>query len=297
MSTRDWLKFTLLGVIWGSSFLWIKIGLREVGPLTLVTYRAASAALGLGIFLLLNRRLNLRWSHLLPFFILGVVNAAVPFALITWAELTITSGMASILNSTSPLWVILLGPLFLADEKVTWARTAGLLLGFAGVVVLMMRSLNGAVSPLPGVAAMLVATFCYALGAIFIRKNKAELSTEMRVFGQFSTAALVMLPAAALFEPPFEIPALPLTWTALLWLGLLGSALASILYFDLIKSAGPTRALLVTYIFPLVGVILGAIFLQESVSINLVIGGAMILAGIWIVNQGLPFGLAKKELS
>ncbi len=295
MSTRDWLKFILLGLIWGSSFLWIKIGLREVDPMTLVTYRAASAAAGLAIFLLLKKKLHLKWSHVLPFLFLGVVNAAAPFALITWAELSITSGMASILNSTSPLWIILLGPLFLADERVTWARVVGLLLGFAGVVVLMLRSLSGAVSPLPGVAAMLIATLCYAFGAIFIRKNKAEASTEMRVFGQFFMAALVIFPAAAVFEAPFAIPALPLTWTALLWLGLLGSALASILYFDLIKSAGPTRALLVTYIFPLVGVILGAIFLQEKISINLVIGGLMILAGIWIVNQGLPFGRAKKE--
>lgn len=291
MSIKDWVKFIILGLIWGSSFLWIKIGLQELQPMTLVAIRVAFAVLALLVIIILAKKYQFNNKYLWPFIFLGLLNTAMPFALITWSEKYITSGLASILNSTSPLWTIALAPIFLADEAITRQRLVGLLAGFFGVIVLMFNQLGTVKGAGLGVLAMLVATFFYACGAIFVRINKAKMPSEMQAFGQFLIATLFMFPVAAIFEAPLKIPVLPLTWFALAFLGVLGSCIATLMYFSLIKSVGPTRALLVTYIFPLVGVILGAVFLDEKVGFTMILGGLLILAGIWVVNQGfrLPF--------
>lgn len=285
MSVKNWSKFLFLGLIWGSSFLWIKIALREVGPFTLVAFRVFFAALGLFIFFLAARkRLKKEWIG--RFLFVGFFNVAFPFVLISTAERSITSGMAAILNSTVPLFTILVAPIFLTEERFTLQRVAGLLLGFGGVIVLMSNRLGGGSdSTLAGIASMLIAALSYAVSGVYARKRSADIPVEAASFGQMAGALIFILPAALIVDAPFKFPSLPLTYLALLWLGLLGSCIATLLWYSLLHSVGPTRTSMTTYMFPLVGVLLGAVFLQENMDWHVLAGGALILLAIFIVNS------------
>ncbi|MEN6571284.1 MAG: DMT family transporter [Anaerolineaceae bacterium] len=285
MSVKNWLKFLFLGLIWGSSFLWIKIALREVGPFTLVAFRVFFAALGL-LFFFLAARKGMKKEWIGRFLFVGFFNVAFPFVLISTAERSITSGMAAILNSTVPLFTILVAPIFLTEERFTLQRVAGLLLGFGGVIVLMSDRLGGGSdSTLAGIAAMLIAALSYAVSGVYARKRSADIPVEAASFGQMAGALCFILPAALIVDAPFKFPSLPVTYLALLWLGLLGSCIATLLWYSLLHSVGPTRTSMTTYMFPLVGVLLGAIFLQEKMDWHVLAGGALILLAIFIVNS------------
>jgi len=284
LRSKDWIRFILAATIWGTSFLWIKIGVRELGPFTLVLLRVSFALLATFIFVFWKRLAIPRSSlWLLP--VLGLLNVAVPFVLISWAEVHIDSGLASVLNSTAPLFTALLAGLLLPDDRLTLPRILGLLIGFAGVVVLVSDQISGGVSQLWGVAAMLAAVFLYAVSAITARKSGAHMHPGVQAFGQSLFAFLIMLPTAAVVEAPLTLPRLPLTWVAVVWLGVLGSFIASMLYLTLIQDVGPTRAMLTTYLFPLIGSALGAIFLHEQQGWQLWVGAVLILSGIGLVNQ------------
>ncbi len=296
MSTRNWIKFIALGVVWGSSFLWIKIAVGELSTFTLVTLRLFFATGGLLAVVLLSRhRLPLRrWK---TFLVMGAFNIALPFMLITWAEKSITSALASILNSTVPLFTILFAGLFLRDDPITQARVAGLLVGFGGVVVLVMGPGNR-VGGLPlGILAMLLAAASYAGATVFARRHTQGMTADVQGLGQQIMATAVMIPLTLGFETPLRLPHLPITWLALAWLGLLGTCVGAMLYYSLLHSVGPTRTMLSSYLFPLVGVILGIIFLHEKASWTLWLGVALIFSGIWLVNSNfhfLPVGTANK---
>lgn len=289
MSIREWLKFILLGLIWGSSFLWIKIGVQELGPFTLVTLRVFFATLGLWLIARL-RRASMPWRQVLPaFIVLGVLNMALPFVLISWSEQYISSGMAAILNSTVPLFTLLMAPLFLSDDPWTLPKGMGLLVGFLGVVVLMSNQVQGDLTRLKiGQFTMLLAAISYAAAAVYARRKVRGLTPEVQSLGQSLMATLVMLPLAFGLESPFTFPQHPLTWVSVLWLGLMGSCVATLLYYSLLQSIGPTRTTLVTYIFPLVGVILGVLFLHERPDWHLLVGGALIISGVAVVNLLRP---------
>lgn len=285
MSVKNWLKFLFLGLIWGSSFLWIKIALREVGPFTLVAFRVFFAALGL-LFFFLAARKGMKKEWIGRFLFVGFFNVAFPFVLISTAERSITSGMAAILNSTVPLFTILVAPIFLTEERFTLQRVAGLLLGFGGVIVLMSDRLGGGSdSTLAGIAAMLIAALSYAVSGVYARKRSAGIPVEAASFGQMAGALCFILPATLIVDAPFKFPSLPITYLALLWLGLLGSCIATLLWYSLLHTVGPTRTSMTTYMFPLVGVLLGAIFLQEKMDWHVLAGGALILLAIFIVNS------------
>jgi drug/metabolite transporter (DMT)-like permease len=297
LSIREWFKFILLGLIWGSSFLWIKIGVQELGPFTLVALRVFFATLGLMIVARLQRA-HLPWREFLPaFFILGLLNMALPFVLISWSEQYISSGMAAILNSTVPLFTLLIAPLFLADDPWTLPKGLGLLVGFLGVVVLMANQVQGDLTrPKLGQLTMLLAAVSYATAAVYARRKVRNLTPEVQSLGQSFMATLVMLPLALTIEAPFTLPHQPITWVAALWLGLMGSCVATLLYYSLLQSIGPTRTTLVTYIFPLVGVILGAIFLHERPDWHLLAGGSLIISGVAVVNFLRPMPRTLPEI-
>ncbi|WP_299025508.1 DMT family transporter [uncultured Thermanaerothrix sp.] len=289
MSIREWSKFILLGLIWGSSFLWIKIGVQELGPFTLVTLRVFFATLGLWVVARVHRATP-PWRQVLPaFFVLGVLNMALPFVLISWSEQYISSGMAAILNSTVPLFTLLIAPLFLPDDPWTLPKGLGLVVGFLGVVVLMSNQVQGDLTrPKIGQLTMLLAAISYAAAAVYARRKVRGLPPDVQSLGQSLMAILVMFPLAFSLEAPFTLPQQPLTWIAVLWLGLMGSCVATLLYYSLLQSIGPTRTTLVTYIFPLVGVILGALFLHERPDWHLLVGGALIISGVAVVNLWRP---------
>ncbi|MHC1781801.1 MAG: DMT family transporter [Anaerolineaceae bacterium] len=289
MSVKEWVRFSLLGLIWGTSFLWIKIAVSEVSPLVLVGFRTLFGALSLLVIMRFSGASKLVLKDLRPwlgiFLIVAFLNVALPFVLISWSEQFISSGMASILNSTVPLFTIMLAPLFLRDDQWSLPKMAGLVLGFVGITVIFLPELTGGVNQnLIGMGVMLLATLSYAAGSIFTRRRVHDLAPQHQAFLQLSISTAMVWAVALALESPVTIPQLPLTWMALLWLGVLGSGIAYILFFGLLHSIGPTRTTTVTYIPPLVGTILGMLFLGEQITWQAVIGGLLVILGIVVVN-------------
>ena len=286
MSGKEWIKFSALGLIWGSSFLWIKIAVQEIGPFTLVTFRVLFALLGVLMVVAYRRSALPRRGKWWIFLLLGIFNVAVPFVLISWAETRIPSGVASILNSTIPLFTILIAPLFIKDEKITQSRLLGLGVGFLGVIVLMPNQMEGGMGGYQlGLVAMLAAAFFYASSAVFARTQTAGMTAEVQSLGQMVAAWFVITPVSAIVEAPFTPPTQTYTWIAVVWLGILGSCVGTLLYYSLLNSVGPTRTVLVSYVFPLVGVLLGIIILHEQPDWRLILGGGLIIGGIVVVNR------------
>ena len=287
MKLRDWVTFWTLGLIWGSSFLWIKIALDNVGPFTLVAWRLLIGVAGLALVVLFRRPTfprGLRIYGLLA--LLGVTNTALPFLLISWGEQSIDSAVASILNGTVPLFAMVFAHFALQDDRMTRARVAGLILGFLGVIVLMSGDLVPGEVRTGGLGqlAVLVASILYAFSTVFARKNLHGLSPVVQSFVPLVVADLFIWTGAVAIEAPVLAPTSGLTWFALVWLGLLGSCVAYLLLFTLLHRVGPTRTTMVTYVFPVVGLVLGIVFLQEPVTPSLLIGAAMVVAGILVVN-------------
>jgi drug/metabolite transporter (DMT)-like permease len=269
---KHWFVFILLGAIWSSSFMWIKIAVQEVGPITLVAFRVLFGLL-FGIAVILVRRVSLprTFKEWTPLLVLGITNISIPFFLISWGEQSIDSAVASILDATVPLFTILIAHYLLRDDKMTVPKVLGLLLGFAGVVILMSRDIGDSLGSVLGQLAVVLASVFYAGSAVYARRT-------------------------FLVESPVKIPQLGITWIALLFLGILGSGVAFILAYYLIHEIGPTRTSMVTYLFPLGGVILGVVFLDEQLSWQLVVGALLIVLSLGVANfQSQKHGQTVKQ--
>ena len=285
MKAKHWIIFLLLGAIWSSSFMWIKIAIQEVGPITLVAFRAVFGLL-FGIVVILIQRVPLprtrkEWT---PLLLIGITNIAIPFFLISWGELHIDSAVASILDATVPLFTILIAHFLLQDDKITLPKLLGLMIGFGGIIVLMSKDIGASSSSLLGQAAVILASVFYAISAIYIRKMTIDTPGILRSAGPLVSASAVMWLGAFLFEGPVHIPQLGITWVALLFMGVLGSGLAFMMAFYLIHEIGPTRTTMVTYLFPLGGIILGVIFLQEQLTWHVLAGAALIITSLVVAN-------------
>ena len=286
MKPKHWFVFVTLGLIWSSSFLWIKIGVQEIGPMALVAFRmlfGAVTAVAIGLYQKVQWPRDLRtW---LIFGILGPTSLAIPIFFISWGEQTIDSAVASILNATVPLFTIVIAHFLLQDDKMTMQKVLGLLIGFAGTVVLLSEDLTaGAQSSVIGQVAVILASIFYAGSAVFGRKFTQHVEGTVRGAMFLVTSSIFMWIVGPLVEKPFEFPSLSLTWIAILWLGILGSGLAVIMLWYLIHEVGPTRASMVTYLFPVGGVILGVIFLSEHLSWQLLVGTVLIILSLAAVN-------------
>ncbi|MBI1856027.1 MAG: DMT family transporter [Chloroflexi bacterium] len=286
MKPKHWFVFILLGAIWSSSFLWIKIAVQEIGPITLVAFRVLFGLLfSLVVILIQRTKIPRDFKSWVPFLILGISNVAIPFFLISWGEQAIDSGVAAILDATVPLFTIVVAHYLLHDDKMTWPKVIGLLMGFAGVIVLMSKDIGGSPGSVFGEIAIVVASMFYAGSSVYARKSTQEASGLIRGAGPLVSSTAVMWVAALTVEQPFKIPQIPITWIALLWLGVLGSGFAFILNYYLIHEIGPTRTTMVTYIFPLGGVILGVLFLNEQLSWQLLAGAVLIVASLAVANR------------
>ncbi len=292
MKLKEWGAFALLGLIWGSSFLWIKIAVDEIGPFMLVALRLLFGLLGLLVIMGLQRQSFPRNRRvLLAFLFMGAFNTALPFVLISWGETKIDSGLASILNGTVPLFTIIIAHFWLHDEKITPARITGLIVGFIGVVVLVSRDFGpqGIQGNLFGQLAVIAASISYATAITFSRKYLRGQSPVVQSTMILLIAEAMLWIVTPIAESPLRFPALPITWFAVAWLGLLGSCLAYLLFFYLINAWGPTRASVVTYVFPVIGVILGIVFLKEVVDWRLIAGTLLVAGGILVLNMNLFF--------
>lgn len=235
------------------------------------------------------------WKTWGIFAILGPTSLAIPIFFISWGEQTIDSAVASILNATVPLFTIVIAHFWLRDDKMTVQKVFGLLVGFAGVIVLLSADLlASAQSSVIGQAAVILASIFYAGSAVFARKTTQHVVGPARGAAPLITATIFMWIVGPFAESPFEFPSLPVTWIAALWLGILGSGIAMIMFYYLIHEVGPTRASLVTYLFPVGGVILGVIFLNERLSWQLLVGSALIIASLAVVNWQPARALVKE---
>jgi drug/metabolite transporter (DMT)-like permease len=285
MKAKDWLIFILLGAIWSSSFMWIKIAVEEIGPITLVAFRVLFGLIfGFAVILVTRQKLSRDLREWLPLLLLGITNVAIPFFLISWGEQVIDSAVAAILDATVPLFAIVIAHLALHDDKITLPKIVGLLMGFAGVVVLMSKDLGGSTGSILGQAAVVLASVFYAGSSVYARKSTEAASGIMRSVGPLISSTVVMWLAVPLAESPFRLPQLPITWIALIWLGVLGSGVAFIMMYYLIHAIGPTRTTMVTYLFPLGGVLLGVGFLGEQLTWQLVAGAVLIVASLAVAN-------------
>lgn len=291
---RPLIAFLLLGFVWGSSYVFIKIAVADLSPLTLVGLR-----LTLGLLLvapvLAWRRIPLpregrTWLDLA---FAGLVGTALPFTLISWGEQRIDSGLASLLTSTTPLFAVLLADLWQRDQPVTPGTIAGLVGGFLGILLLVGKDvLEGAVfNGLAGQMATIVAAGCYAISSTFVRKRLRHLSPLMVSFGQLLFAGLFAWVGVVTLERPWTAGSLGSisglgggVLFSVIWLGLLGSGLAYLLYNTILQEWGATRATMVTYLIPVVGLLLGVLILDEALSWRLVAGGALTISGTVLVS-------------
>lgn len=303
MTTRQaWGGFWLLALIWGSSFLFIRIGVEQLPPFQLVFLRTAIAALGLHLVVALRgMRLPQDWRSLGDLLVLGLVNTVLPFALITWGETRIESGLASVLQGTAALFTLVLAHFSFADERITWRKAAGLLIGFLGVVLLATRgsgapgaSADGA-EHLLGQLAVIGASLCYAIGGTYGRRAMQRKMEPVVVAAGTMTVAAAVSGVITLIAPLVGGPAptglaelSPIVLGAVLALGLINTFGAYLIFYPLVAVLGATRASLVTYVIPVVGLALGALVLAEPIDLLLIVGAALIVGGIGVVNLTTP---------
>lgn len=287
-----WAGFLLLGTIWGSSFLLIKFGVEEFTPLQLVAFRVGVAAVAMLLTLVLTgRRFPKDRASLLGLLIVGTFNTAVPFLLITWGEQSIDSGLATVLNSTVPLFSLVIAHFALSDERISGMKLLGLASGFAGVVILASRSAdagggaNGATNDLAGQVAVLGAAVCYAGTTVFVRRNLRHLQPLVVSSGALATAAILVSVAALLVDGLPDFAAVSQRASlSVLGLGLINTYIAYLLFYWIIDRWGATRATLVTYLMPPVGLALGVLFNNELLDERLIVGAGLIGAGVALVN-------------
>jgi drug/metabolite transporter (DMT)-like permease len=286
----DWLLFFALGFMWGSSYLFIKIAVDSFGTFTLIALRLLIGAAFLWVAFRLNgtslpreRRI---YGHLV---VMALINITIPFALITWAEQSVDSALAAILNATVPLFVIVIAPMFLPDEPIRLNGVVGLAVGFIGVMLLVSPGLMSATGDLAGSIALLGSSLAYALGNVYNRRNVRGIPPLIPAVFQVTFAFVIVSVLALVLERPWETATPDVAgWFSVIWLGIFGSGLAYVLYFRLLGRWGATRTSLVAYLLPVYGIVLGYLVLQEKIDITLILGTALVIAGVALVNG--PWG-------
>lgn len=291
MGAREWAMLTALSLLWGCSFLFNGILVKVWPPLTIVTGRVLIAAVALWLVArVMGVAVPRGWPVWRTFLVMGVLNNVVPFSLIVWGQTQIASGLAAILNATTPLFGVVVAHFLTADEKFTVNRAAGLAVGFAGVIVMVGPSvLAHAGNSALGELAVLGAAFCYALSGLYGRRFRAMgLPPLLPAAGQVTVAAILLLPVALVVERPFSLPVPGLeAWAALFGLALLSSALAYILFFRILETAGATNLMLVTILIPPSAILLAALVLGEQLALRHVWGMVMIGLGLLAIDGRL----------
>lgn len=238
-------------------------------------------------------RLPREWAVWRAFFGMGLLNNIIPFCLIVWGQTQIASGLASILNATTPLFTVIVAHFLTADEKMTGNKLAGVLIGFVGVATMIGPAAFGGSSGLWGQIAILGAAISYSFAGIFGRRFKAMgVPPLMTATGQISSSTLMLIPAALLIDKPWTLamPGLG-TWGALIGIALLSTALAYLIFFRILASAGATNLALVTFLIPVSAILLGSLILGEQLEIKHFAGMAMIAAGLAAIDGRLPVKL------
>ena len=300
MNRADWLILAILAVIWGGAFFFIGVAVRHVPPLTYVWLRLTIAASAMWIYVRakglpvgLPREV---WGSII---LLSFLNNALPFTLFGWGQTHIASGLASILNATTPIWGVVVAHLLTRDERMSPRKLAGVLLGFGGVATMIGPSLLSDIGA-SGLAelACVLASLSYALAAVWARRFRNQGISPMSVTtGQLTAGAVIMLPMSLIVDKPWTHAFPPLSaWGAIAALALFCTAFGYVLYFRLIETSGATNALLVTLLVPPVAILLGAMFLGETLAPQDFIGLGLIALGLAAIDGRLVSALARRRL-
>lgn len=301
MSVVEWAMLLALSVLWGGSFFFNGVALRELPVFTIVVGRVAVAALillavcrAVGIGLALGRHV---WG---AFLVMGVLNNVLPFSLIVWGQTALASGLASILNATTPLFTVLVAHALTAEEKLTPARAFGVVAGLAGVIAMIgAEALSGLGGSVAAQLACLGAALSYAFAGVWGRRFRhmgvAPLATAA---GQVTASSLVLVPLALAIDRPWTLPAPSLAATAaLLGVAAFSTALAYVLYFRILATAGATNLLLVTFLIPVTAVLLGVLVLGEALAARHLLGMAMIGVGLAAIDGRLLRAIGRRRVA
>jgi len=284
----DWILLLVLGVMWGTSYAFIKLGVETLPTFTLIATRLL---IGFGLLatvvFLARERLPRPGRIYVHLAVMAAVNIVIPFSLITWAEQSVDSAIAAILNGAVPLIVIVLAALVFHDEPITVSRLVGVVVGYLGVVVLVLPGLGGALagSELSGEIALLGSTVSYAVGAVYARHYIRGLRPMIPALFQVGFAVAMVAVLALAFEQPFSVAWNVDAIVAVVWLGLLGSGVAYLIMFRLLSRIGATATAQLAYLLPVVGIVTGALMFGETIDIRVVGGTALILSGVTLVNS------------
>ncbi len=288
MTGLEWAILLILSILWGGSFFFVEIALTELPPFTIVVMRVGLAALAL-LFVVYFLRLSIPkdrkvWA---AFFVMGVLNNVLPFTLIAWGQIHIASGLASILNATTPLFTVLIAHFLTRDEPMTVRRLIGVIVGFLGVGVMftpdVMRGLN---SNLIAQLAVLSAALLYAFGGIYGRVfQRMKVNPIITATGQLTASTLLLIPVWLIVDHPWTLSSPEWqTWWAVAALAVLSTSLAYIFYFRVLATAGATNLLLVTFLIPVSAIILGVTVLGEQLKSEHIAGMVFIGIGLAIID-------------
>ncbi|MEP5611414.1 MAG: DMT family transporter [Cyclobacteriaceae bacterium] len=288
MKNKNLFLLILLASCWGPSFLFIKIAVAEVSPMMVAGLRIAVGAAVLNVILLFRReRLPTNLHFWKKIFIAGFFAQALPFTLINWGEQFVDSSIASLLNGLTPLSTIVLAQLMLKDEKMTQNKLKGVVLGLLGLAILVAPSLvAGVTGTLQGILAITLAAISYGVGLVYIRKELLDIPVMHAPAAQLLSVSIYLLPIAFFNAPQFSL--LTVSGGALASiaiLGVFGTAIAFMLYFKLLERTSAGYVSMVTFLMPIYGVILGIIFLDEPITLWMLLGAISILSGISVVNR------------
>jgi len=298
LSARAWGELLLLSFIWGGSFLAIRVTLNEVGVFTTVAHRVFWAALILwAVVYWRGIPLPLRAKIWLAFLVMGALNNAIPFALLAWGQLYIETGLTSILNGATAPFGILLAALFFKDEPLTWPKLFGVTLGFIGMAVTLgLENLRSFDIRSLAQLAILGATFSYALAGSWARAQIGHLPYQLSAAGMLTGSSLIMVPLARIIEGPFDFALSHTTWAAIIYMAVIATALAYLLYYRVLAMAGSGNLLLCTLLIPPVAVVLGAVVLNETLHARAFAGFALLTLGM-IVLDGRALTALRRRFS
>lgn len=291
MKHRDRMELLLLGVLWGASFLFMRVAAPEFGAIALVEIRVSVAAL----FLLVVLTWRGGWRRMLPaampLTVVGAINSALPFTLFAYATLSITAGTAAVLNASAPLFAAVVAYFWVRD-LLSRARVLGLIVGFGGVLVLLWDriSFDDTGSTWAMIAA-LAASLAYGIAANYIKRKLGGVEPLVTATGSQIAATLLLLPVCVIYWPSVT-PSL-LSWLCAIALGIACTGIAYILYFRLITHVGPAKAITVTYLVPVFGMLWGLVFLREAITVSMLIACGVILLGTALATGSLTFGVPR----
>ena len=289
MSRQAWILLLLLSFIWGASFLFIELALAQMGPLTLVFFRVLVGALCLLIYLQMRQKtLPSSFRFWAPVFVMGLLNNVIPFSLISYGQIFITGGMASIINANTAFFGVIVAALCLADERLQWRRLFGVIIGISGVIIVVgPHNLTDFNPSSIGQLAIVAATLSYAFASVWAKLRLQGYDSELIACGTLMAATILMAPLMLWGEgwPNFEISISLIG--VFLGLGAIGTAIAYLLYFKILKIAGASNLMLVTIIVPIFAVILDAMVLSQFISVSDMIGFVIVAIGLAVMDGRL----------